>query len=421
MEKCNEVETSIKAATKYIMETNFINNDEGVCIIFRNIVHALYTRPHGLFPMVNLYKSLISLADETNNLGKMNEFLFDFDNAFANIKSSIVLIYHLYLKKVFSDDFIYNKCLRAIKKRPNDHRLIILLYSYFAPLLDRCYHDLYLEYNELLDKINTKYTDEPDGKSFFFYNFCTNWANHSLYYENDWEFQLECAKYGHPIGSLKYNLKYDNVEALLEHDNLTSLVGYKHDELYEYHDQLEQCQSFLQFAAFYGSYHCFLALVRARGMYDHGRLSDDGTLNKMAIYGGNKEIIKLCDIAGINSKRALHYCVMTHRNNLLSYFIVSNSYEASNYNEDYVKENLLHSSTLSNNMEAILYCLQNGNDINKQTRLGETPMHYAAKHYAFDALEFLFSYKKIRVLYSSTNTVSFSFILSLILQSEVGH
>lgn len=411
MNKCTEFPHTIAKATEYIMGTNFINSDEGVCILLRNIIFSIYVRPHGLTPMVLLYLSIDSKASDDNHLGKLEEYLFDFDNAYSNSKTSMVLIYHLYLRKKFSEEYIYKVCKRSIEKRSCDHRLVILMYSYFGPLLDKKFPQLFSEYKELINKITAMH--ETCAKYTFFSNFISNWRSFSFYSENDWEYQLECAEYGHPIGSLKHFLKYDQVDELYYQDsNLATLVNYGHDEFYEWHDQLEGCQSYLQFAAFYGSYHCFLALLRARGICEMGRISDDGILMKMAIYGGNRDIIKLCESLIANSKKAPHYCVMAHRNNMLSYYLLSRSNEARFICDDYVKESLLHSSTISNNLEAVLYCLNNGQDINKQTNLGETPLHYAAENYAFDVLEFLFSYKKIRVLYSSKNTVSFNFRLS---------
>ena len=113
----------------------------------------------------------------------------------------------------------------------------------------------------------------------------------------------------YPINSIAHALMYDDFDLIVYHSSNDSFF----DQKIQYNTE-EKTTSLLNFAALYGSKNSFVYLHLNGCDFDH-------ETPKMAICGGNEEIIEMCQQNGQSFLGTLSYCISYHRNSLIPWIL----------------------------------------------------------------------------------------------------
>lgn len=177
----------------------------------------------------------------------------------------------------------------------------------------------------------------------------------------------------------------DETEEDIDDDNDHELVCNRRimPSVFEKHSYLLSKPTLLQFAAFQGAIKCFGTLL----LYNADmNLTDKSpyhrTLAEYAVAGGSPKIIQLCEKAHIDFSGCFETAVEFFRFDLLKKLISKVE------SEDLIQvfETVFRAAAKYNNLEALMYSLENGVDINSVDEEGRTALHFAAEKEQIDVL-----------------------------------
>lgn len=191
---------------------------------------------------------------------------------------------------------------------------------------------------------------------------------------SDNEFE-DIIKYGYKRDSIEFSLKYDKIDELIKYSESTTFNVNQKCIMNPFDDVFVGDPNFtlIKFAAAFGSIECFKFLLMNKAAIDEN-------LAKFAVIGGNLEIIRICYQNKINLRNCHAIAIQYHQNNVFDWL-------QENINNQ--NENLIHFAAKSNNMQALVYYVQNNVDLNPHDENGCAPLHYLAFDNSFAAFKYL--------------------------------
>ena len=199
------------------------------------------------------------------------------------------------------------------------------------------------------------------------------------YYETEFEINndkvySDILEYGYPSDSIEFAIKYDDIDRL---QDIASSPGFNfsmklrnnmNDTIF-----IAGRLTPIMLAAACGSLECFkfLALSGAE---------TDTNLAKCSVIGGNTEIVRLCEQLKCDFSSCKSIAIQFHRNDI---------YDWLQYHyPDEADSNLINAVSFQN-AKAIVYYVQNHQNLNQTDESGCTPLHIAAFHNDVQVMKYL--------------------------------
>ena len=153
--------------------------------------------------------------------------------------------------------------------------------------------------------------------------------------------------------------------------------------------------SLIHLSAYFGALKCFKYLLINGASLE---IMDDiygttwFTIEDAAIFGGSIEIIKLLTQQNHN-EFALSTAALAHRNQIF-YWIYEHKYQQK------LSLSSLYCSSIANNLELIIFCIKNGDDINSIT---ENPLIAAVEYGNYEVVQLLFCRNRLDINIQNQN------------------
>ncbi|OHT04135.1 hypothetical protein TRFO_06447 [Tritrichomonas foetus] len=158
--------------------------------------------------------------------------------------------------------------------------------------------------------------------------------------------------------------------------------------------------SYLELAAFFGSFNIFSFLVQTGANRFNLHL-----VSRFAIAGGNFDIVEMCDIDD-DINKSIEAASEYFRFSIFQWIFDT---KLDNIEDvEATKASFLHFCAKANNIQMLLFLLDQGCDINKPDETHWTPLHYAANERCIEAIKVILKCKNLNL---EPGTPYFIFIL----------
>lgn len=342
-------ENSVKCVADCILKTDMIHSEDSVKLLADDILQAAERRPWVVKNLVQLLTYLLDAADRDNCLSSLKNHIIPTDLMKQRWYRSFLMFALRNRVLLFSDLIRFMKSMDIGKP-------LLLLFCWFAPILEKKANDVFFELMEVLEN-NGKHLNAD-------FRFFLSKLNEMK--KSNWELHKEWFLVGYYRGTLPSIIRKDNIDNLRKYLNTpNSDIDYNmriHSTLFERCDILHHNPTLIQFAAYYGSIKCFSYLAAQDGI-DLTLKDDNGvSLLQFAIAGGNQNIIQVCESLNPDMEGIVETLIKYQRLDLLKRY-------CEQYNLNIIDCNEMHASALHfaakyNNVSAILYCLTNNMDVN---------------------------------------------------------
>ena len=238
----------VDEVVEHLLQTNLIYSKDSVKQIAYNILQAASHRPWSIKNLVSLIKKLIDNASSDNCLSILKDFLIPTDLMNQRWYRSFLLF--AISQKIISAEELIN-----LMKSYDVDEPLFLLYCWFAPIIEKSDHDIFLQLTDMLFKNKNKLSKE-------FQFFIDKFEQLRM---NNWELQREYFLTGYYKGSLPYIIRNDNLDLLRSYFSQFNVeIDYNmkvDSSLFERCDFIRHNPTLIQFAAYYGSVKCFTYLL----------------------------------------------------------------------------------------------------------------------------------------------------------------
>lgn len=369
-------ETTIIDTFAYIIDLPIINQDNGIRRIVDNIDLTAEHRPELIPTLVSLTKLLIQepkLADYKKTL------LYPFTLKGVFRRSHLLFLNHCLLKEVVDPQEVIVLIRDFIQFTPNKNYTNTLLFFWFAPWIENIDPILF---EEIFNHITTYHDSEFDKLVQKFDELRAN----------DWALLHQL----HMTGYFK-----DSIESIIINDDINTLQTWAVRPGFDKQQRIKpsnfECREYarhqptlLEFASLYGSKECFHFLLLSSDLH----ASNSVTITSNAIAGGNLDIIKTCEIRGFDFSDTLQTATEFHRYDLFLwlYHTLCSKIDVKNK-----LTSIFNVSAKSNNVKNLIFCVENGLDVNNRDQNNCTPLHFAASINEVDTLKVLLSAHNINV------------------------
>jgi hypothetical protein len=214
----------------------------------------------------------------------------------------------------------------------------------------------------------------------------------------DWALQRELCVYGYPRGSVEFFIKHDDVDGLqnvITLDPKWDMNATVWASVFEVTDVADRGPTMLQFAAFHGAIRCVKYLLLNGSNPVFCVHEDRNTTASFAVSGGNPEIIRLLQekIPTLTFEECTIDAIINFRQEVLEWLTengldILESAKNARRSCGVGRKEAIHEAARCGNLEAVLFCLQQGIDSNGSDRYGTRPLMTAAGG-GIDVLRFL--------------------------------
>ena len=297
-------------------------------------------------------------------------------------------------------DFISNEY------KPASSFDIVVLFSLFCPELEENDIDTYA-------KMKEKYEIEVQQKRFAS-EYCDLFENvNASLRQNDWSLQKRLCRHKGKFKSLSWYIRRDEwkqVKTIVTKPGFSKLEPLKlsvfEPPILKNSSVLSSDFSIrmtlptpLEYSAFYGAEKSFEFLLLSHG---GSHLSYRAKNNKIweyacsaCTYQISEKIINLLKQKKFSTKSAIHASIYYHRNDIFDYLITTESIDVTVV--DPLFGSVLHSASSTSNINLLIYCIENGCDINTQDDEGRTCLHIACEYCNHTVCKILLQCKDIDV------------------------
>ena len=381
-----------------ICSTPLVLTSDGIKQIVQNLFLCCWQQRQLVKKVVDLLAVLMESEWVGSALGELKEQIAIRD-VWHNRWYRHFLIYCINKKIITKDDF-----MNWIHHLPVGEDLF-LVFCWFSPWIEAWAPDdltqLWhlardaLERGELSDEVAYYVRRYEQMKE-------RGWVSHRHYFLS-----------GYAKSSLPYCLRYDDLELFREltsNDNVqlfAELTAKEEEErrhsvinmriepsIFEVCDMVRHNPTLLQFAAFYQAKKCFAYLLSLKADIT---LKDDvgHTVTQFAVAGGCEAIIRICVVQKMDftgtAMIAIQYYQFTVFEMLLHEGLEQIDLSTGQYPSSF------HCSAMFNNIRGLLYCLEEGIDVNLCDAHGKGPLHYACSFERLDAILLLINVSGIDV------------------------
>lgn len=359
------------------------------------IAHYLYfatiIRQEKIENYIELYKFLVSQANDSNDLGSINEYFLDFVFIQPPSKSDITIkngpisfLRRLYIEEVISIETILARIAQFIEKYPKCGNVYLLFFCWFIPEIEQNQPDLY-----------TKQISMFDSKQLlmFPHYFVKFFKNIDELRSNNWEHFHFLTKYHYSPSSIEYFISIDDVFSLQAHALEIDFLNTRIEcTLFETNYILQNQPTLFQFAVAHKAEKCakFFLLNNARmHELEYGKYPT----SHFAISVENLEFLHILQQERCNFCGAFNVAAFYHQDNIIEWL---NTHDLQTSNTgDFVNDSILHCCVITENYSIIIDSFQKGIDINFQDRTKQTILYEAARTNHQDLVEFLLTHPKI--------------------------
>lgn len=371
-------EENIDSVLDYLINSNFFENKSRVKQLADNTILAIEYRPNQMAQFAKLLQKLLFISDKTLLLKK---YLFrPFISTYVKQRFRLCFMHTCLSMEILSDNEIYESIRNFYLKYPEEKYSLQLLFAWFAPVIEKFDSVLY-EKLMFIDKSN-EFTD--------FVN------NLHEYRKDDWALFKTAVEFGCLPGSIASYLLSDNID---EFQAIAALPDFDINQrippfIFEHFKFMRHWPTLIQFAAFHGSIKCFRYLLENGA--DHTLQTKDNpslSLAQFAVAGGNFTIIRLCEEKGCDFKLTGQTAAEFHRFEVFQWL-----FDTKNLNLEELYQNtssIFHLSAKANNMQILLFCIENKCNINSKGHWDVTPLNMAAERGRSDAIKLFLSHKDI--------------------------
>lgn len=386
---------TIQESANRILASEFVKSATGVQTIADTLFMAASVRPRMLETLAFLIAELIKNIGPDNKLDRLIPTMLSFDFNFMNENWHMAILFECVYQHLIPDKVIADAIQVFSDTYPAKGFEIWICLTWFAPIMEIYNKEVYLDQN---NRIVDYYKDGPNKFQYFLdmYQECK---------KNNWEHFWEYTRTLYFPGSLGALIYADDIDAF---QKMATIPGFGIEQIinhtvYEFCPMLWYHPHLLHFATYHGAMEIFHYLL-SRGASTS--LTDDNSnhLMQFAIASGNTEVIKICETKGCIFDRTGNTAVENYRNDIFHWLISTELIK--------LDDSIFHSATSTNNVHAMLYCIENGLDPEVRNKEGQTNLHIAASKGHCEAIKLLFGCKGVDINARDSNGLT-PFLLSI--------
>lgn len=386
---------ALPTALATILGLPFKLTSDGVLTLTNNILLSVQYRPYNLPQAALLMKALVDSGDD--HMPELKRSLLKIPARIIEEKWRLALIHEVYCLGVYTDDEIFEMIRNAMAKFPilpnrpfwkNNHRLHFIFFVWFAPVIEK--NDPVLS-QRLFDMIGQSVSKRELSASYGLFV-----RSFQALKANDWEQYSVLTRNFYSRDSIAGILREDDVAKL---QDLAERPGFEIDariepSVFEYASFLLRQPTLVQFCALHASIKCFNFLV-ASGANLTLRDAGKRFLLHFAITGGNREITRKATEVLNDFVVATRVSAEFHRFELFKIFLAT---EATDLKANDIENgSIFHGIAAANHIRMILFCIEQGCDVNLKDGDGWTPLNCAIDFCALESVLVLTSHVAIDV------------------------
>jgi ankyrin repeat protein len=364
-----------------------------------------------LDPLSDLLKVLFT--DERSSLSKWSkQFLSDLFSALYHMQdggcwnSHFLLAFRLVVRGVYGIDEIIRHLRVLVVRTPIDHDYMIIACGIFAPELEHHAPDLYAWFIDIFQRTSQILKNSESVEV------CILLRNWNLLRANNYQLLKEQRECGHVMMSAGSAIHRDDLPLLRK---CAEMPGFNPNQritlsFAEFCPVLPQDPSLLEYAAFYGaicSFKFLLAIGADLSLPDR-QMGDRRVIEKLAIAGGNIEIVNILAALDYTFTECLTTAVAFFRPELFAWLVHNKC------GDGLVRSARLSSicsaSAAAGNIRTLLFCIDQRCEINGKTKTGMSPLHCAIDCCRFAAVRLLLAHPLVKVNLKTVNSETPLFI-----------
>ena len=386
---------NLEESIQIIIQSDWIVAPKEIKQFAHTCVLVANYRPIQIENVAILIFKLLKHKNNENSLSLLPNFLIStifrgllYSKPFPKESSNLCFLYYCYRNNVFQILDIIHQIKLFSKELTERKRSLCWIFCYFAPEIQKADMLLFRQLRKTLKycvqkkhfppvfvKFNERYKELKKN----------NWTNfktrrNQLYHKN----------------TLIARLRNDDVNYFKK---LSSSPNFNVDtkivpNLYALNPLLQNHPTLIQVAALFGAVECFKFLMLSGAdlsVFDkhYIRLPD------YAIAGGNIEIIRLCQLNGLDFEYSLHTAAKYHRLDIIEWLLQEICSDLTIL--DTTGMTALHLATESSFLSGMKLFLDRDVDINSRSFRGWTPIRMAVRHGHLDAFRFLMAHRNLDV------------------------
>ncbi|OHT08404.1 hypothetical protein TRFO_23082 [Tritrichomonas foetus] len=379
-------EENFEQVTQFISDSIYLQDLSKQYQLILNILFAVEYRIKATSLLAQLVKFIFSKLDKSEqNKEQLKKLILNrcFSYAYQILDSPqqfryIFFIFHCLIQEIVTDDDIV-KCLSIFSSENDLFNQMALYFSWFAPEIQRA-SPTFFNYHFAILK-------ERSRAILFPTIFNDNDKNINDYEKDDWKLLKDRRKGGYSPHIIAEIISNDDSDRLQEASTSSSFnINMKiPPSVFETFWILNFSPTLIQYAACKGSINCFRFLLLAQAdlsMKDNRRTS----IQTFAIFGGNSMIIRIIDQNKFDFKKHLNDSILFHRNLIFNWILETH---CKSPNDDIKAKEIIFNAAASNNLTALTLGIEKENNVNYQSKNGETAIFNATKNGALDCFIFL--------------------------------
>ena len=359
-------EGKVEKQFQKMMKLPLINSEEGIYHVMRTITANIRKRAKDS-PLQQIFELCEQNQNEGNYLHMFKPMYIK--HMFRPTENCIFYRntndFSLMRSLINSGTFTYEEVIPYIKRFYEEHismpNIIILLYLYFGELIKEKDADFFASLKAKCVSFNGN--SKMNGSL---------WS----YFEEFIDFPPklnEYITYGVAKESVMYMLKYDDVESLMMWESIDSDVNMViKNNVLDFPSYIQQSPTLIQYATYYGSVKCFKYLMMKGASLD-AKDNWGHSIKDFAIISNCIELIKIIEQSGRNFSDSLASAAESGKREVFDW--IMRTQKADNNKVKKTLQSTFCSACSMNNPEMLLYCLEQGVEINYLDEKGFTPLN----------------------------------------------
>jgi ankyrin repeat protein len=363
-----------------------------VIIILRYLIQVLN-------PLADLLK--IVFSDHGSPLTHFSkQFLTDLFAAVYHMRDSsywnphFLLVQRLVVRGLYHIGDVIRHLRALVVRTPIDHDYMVVVCAIFAPELEQHAPDIFVSFTEAFQRTNPLLKN-PD--SVYLRALFQTWACLRV---NNYQLLKEHIEFGHPAGSVGHAIRQDDIQMLRK--GMVSSGQKLALSFVEFCPVLPRDPTLLEYAAFYGSLSCFKFLLAEGGGTDLlERTVERRLIEKMAIAGGNVEIVNILVSLGMTFSECITTAVLFFRTDLFTWLVHNKCGDVLGRSARLAS--VCSASAAAGNIRTLLFCIDQRCEVNGKLKDRLPPLHCAIDCCRFTAARLLLAHPLVKVNHKAGN------------------
>lgn len=376
---------NLDSVLEFILNTKLVNEPRK---IIDNIICACQFRPKTHQLQAELTKLLLESASASNKLNDIKGVILS--KFFPDgVKYYFFLSYlqKCYRIGIFTQEEIVDAIHKFNDTYIHDVMPLAYLFIYFAPLIQAVDPKYFYELHQSFEKKIATFGVFYEVKEFI--------PRIKELQANNWSLFWREAEVGYQLDSIMAVIKMDNDDQL---QKMSAEIDFDVNQTIKFHNYEnivfpDDNPTLIQFAAYYGSVKCF-KFLKVNGADLTLTTKNGFTYAQFGVAGGDNEIIRILETSQCSFDGTLRTATQFHYPDLFT-FLYTN--KEPDLGSDPAVEAIIQSAAKTNNLEAVLFCLENKVNVNYIDADDYTALHLAAKYGCDDVIRLLLAHKDIDI------------------------